>query len=617
MTMKQMRTPIRLKILIILLGVITTVVSIITFTMANLFHTDKTAYIRDLTSVIARHTAEETNSLLLGYKERLGVFAAVMHDNQLSQKQKIGLVRKLFEEFREFVMITLYADGVEVATVYDAYSLNRIGLTKEELLAHRKDHPLPFDLIEAGEIFIENSTVSEKLPCLSLGISQKPEEAEESLVAVAVIRLDNLLHIASRSRSSEIFLIDSEGTYLSHSDLGRVAMKKKVDWLPNLGEIVKGAYIGTTLEYSHEGREFVGGFAVLEMGKLLACVQIPKSAAYITARALLRNLIGVSLALLAVSAVLSLFWSRRITKPIERLCLATREVGQGQFDVQVERTSQDEIGDLAESFNQMASELDVREKVLKETQGALVQSEKMSAFGQLSAGIAHEIKNPLAGILGFAQLSLRKVDVNNPLHKNLTIIEKETKRCKNIIANLLKFSRQDKVALCRTDITQVVQDAVTIVDHQLGIHQVRIESDLESSLPEIMANGNQIQQVLMNLFINAQQAMEGKPGLVRISTRRLDSECIQIRLEDDGPGIPAEIQSHIFEPFYTTKPAGTGTGLGLSVTYGIIKDHKGTIEVESEPGQGATFIITLPITADLQEEALPREARISEAEQVV
>jgi signal transduction histidine kinase len=585
--------------------------------MANLFHTDKTAYIRDLTSVIARHTAEETNSLLQGYKERLGIFARVMHDTELSQKQKIKLVRQLFEEFREFVMITLYAGGVEGATVYDAYSLHRIGLTKEDLFAHRKTHPLPFDLIDAGEIFIENSTISEKLPCLSLAISQKPEGHDESLVAVAVIRLDNLLHIANRSRVSETFLIDSGGTYLSHSDSQRVAMKKKVNWLPELDKILKSSHIGTTLEYSHEGREFIGGFARLKMAKLLVCVQIPKSAAYITARTLLRNLMGVSLALLTVSAVLSLFWSRRITKPIERLCMATREVGQGKFDVQVKRTSRDEIGDLAESFNQMASELDTREKELKETQGALMQSEKMAAFGQLSAGIAHEVKNPLAGILGFTQLSLRKVDENNPLHKNLSIIEKETKRCKNIIANLLKFSRQDKIALGRADINQVVQDAVTIVDHQLGIHQVQIETDLASPLPPIMGNGNQIQQVLMNLFINAQQAMDGKPGTVRISTRRLESGSIQIRLEDDGPGIPAEIQSHIFEPFYTTKPAGTGTGLGLSVTYGIIKDHKGTIEVESEMGGGAAFIITLPIAADSQDEQLPSEVRISETEKAV
>jgi signal transduction histidine kinase len=307
---------------------------------------------------------------------------------------------------------------------------------------------------------------------------------------------------------------------------------------------------------------------------------------------------SVSLALLIMSALLGLFWSRRVTRPIEQLSKASKFVGKGEFDITVQRTSRDEIGDLAESFNEMAAELNTREKALKEAQAALVQSEKMAAFGQLGAGIAHEVKNPLAGILGFAQLSLRKVEEDSQIHRNLMIIQRETRRCKTIIENLLKFARQEKVSRNPTEINPVVEDSISIIDHQLGINQVRLEKDLSSGLPPFLGNANQIQQVLMNLMMNSQQAMEGKPGLITITTRRLETGEIEVRVRDDGPGIPEEIQDKLFEPFFTTKATGKGTGLGLSVSYGIIKDHNGDIRVESKPGMGTAFIIILPVNTD-------------------
>jgi signal transduction histidine kinase len=139
-------------------------------------------------------------------------------------------------------------------------------------------------------------------------------------------------------------------------------------------------------------------------------------------------------------------------------------------------------------------------------------------------------------------------------------------------------------------------DACAIVNHQLELNKVKLEKDLAPDLPTILGNANQLQQVLMNLMINAQQAMNGKPGMVSVITRLLKPDHVEIRVKDTGPGIPAEIQKRIFEPFFTTKPAGKGTGLGLSVSFGIIKDHKGEIRVESEEGKGSEFIITLPRT---------------------
>lgn len=600
----RFRFPLRFKILITQLLVVITVVSVITFTMAALFYDDKTTYIHDLTSVIALHMSEEANSLLKGYSEKLRVFSRFMAERDLPQEQKAIMMKKLFEDFREFVMITRYNERGEKVTIYDARALETAGLTKEAFSEYFRTHPLPFDRIYDGNVFIENCTLSPKLPTFTLAVAEPSEKKGRPPVVSAVVKLDSLLRLASRTRVFETFVFDVNGVLLADTDTRKVASRSKVRELPDLKQLQKQESLGTTLEYSQAGIEMVGGFARIDFGGLVSGVQIPKSTAYLTAKVLFKYLMGVAFVLLMASALLSLFGSRRLTKPIEKLSKATQVVGRGEFDIHIETSSNDEIGDLANSFNQMASELKTREKALQDAQAQLIQSEKMAAFGQLGAGIAHEVKNPLAGILGYAQLSLRKVEEGAPLYNNLKVIEKETKRCKDIIDNLLKFARQEKVAYMPIDINSVAEDAAAIVDHQLGVHQVKLAKKLAQGLPYITGNGNQIQQVLMNLMINAQQAMEGKPGVITLETVLAGQENIEIRVSDNGPGIPKEIQAKIFEPFFTTKVAGKGTGLGLSVSYGIIKDHNGNISIESEPGQGTMFIISLPIKNDRKEDAV-------------
>ena len=221
----------------------------------------------------------------------------------------------------------------------------------------------------------------------------------------------------------------------------------------------------------------------------------------------------------------------------------------------------------------------------------------MAANGTLSAGLAHEVKNPLSAVLGYAQLSKRKLDKTEALLKNLDIIEHETKRCNEIISNLMQFSRQEKGEFVQIAVSEVVSKSMTIVDHQLSLKNVRIESELADDIPQITGNANQLQQVLMNLMINAQHAMGDDGGTITLATFVRD-ESVTITVSDTGPGIPEEITAKIFEPFFTTKPAGQGTGLGLSVTYGIIKDHGGEITVERADTGGAKFVIVLPLEAE-------------------
>ena len=588
------RFPIRLKFLVMLLFVTTAVVSIITFTMASMFHDDKGAYIQDLASVTAQNTAEEARSLFSGYRERLQVYSRLLNETDLTVEQKNRLLGRLFEDFREFVAVTLYVDGKEQATLADARALSAAGLTKGDLARYRLAHPLPLDRMEPGKVYVENSTLSGKMPAMTMAIAQAPEGGGRPTVMAAVLRLDSLIRLTASANVFERFLVDDQGVLIAHPEVLRVSQRTRADWIPKLSGLVGGQSAGGSMEYPRDGVPMVGGFARLDRVGVLAGAQIPKSVAYLASRSLMRNLILVSLALLLSAAMLGVWLSRGITRNLERLTATAREVGQGRFDVKVDVESRDEIGTLASSFNEMAGELNAREKALLSAQAQLIQSEKLAAFGQLGAGIAHEVKNPLAGILGYVQLSLRKVEPESPLHGNLKIIEKETKRCKTIIDNLLKFTRQEKMDRMPVDVNEVIKDTSALVDHQLGMHQVRLEKSLAEGLPPILGNANQLQQVLLNLVLNAEQAMEGKPGVVRLETERMDGGWVEVRVRDTGPGIPKEIQSRLFDPFFTTKPAGKGTGLGLSVSYGIVRDHEGEIRVESEPGEGALFRIRFP-----------------------
>jgi signal transduction histidine kinase/uncharacterized protein YpmB len=242
---------------------------------------------------------------------------------------------------------------------------------------------------------------------------------------------------------------------------------------------------------------------------------------------------------------------------------------------------------------------------LKETQAQLIQAGKMAAVGELAAGVAHELNNPLSGILGYCQFALEKI-TQKPL-KELTgedisiysqylkDMEQQSRRCKAIIQSLLKFSRASvKGDFQPADVNSVLKETFAFVKHQLEKNKVKLKEALSPSLPPVTGSASQLQQVFTNLLLNAIQAMPDG-GKLMVSTRvSKDKKNLEISFADTGEGISRENLSKIFEPFFTTKKMGEGTGLGLSVSYGIVKDHEGSIEVESEEGKGTTFTVVLP-----------------------
>jgi len=605
---REVKIPIRRKILVSLLFAVTLVVSLITFTMANFFHDDKQAYIKDWVSTAAVSTAEETRALLLGYKQRLGLYAEIMLSESIVPDEKVELLQSMFDELPELIEIAVFQDGEELEVANERGVLEEAELTEQDLRDYREDHPLPTESILAGETWVGNTTVSAALPSFGMAFAS-PREDASPLVVSALFRADPLLRMGSRFKVFEVLLVDSDGVLLAHPDVMQVVQHRPAELAPEAREVHEGHRAGMTVEYTAGDAEMIGGFGAVDVGQVTVAVSIPRTAAFLASRDLLSRLMIVALALLLLVALAGLVWARRITRPVERLQGATERIARGEFDVEIHVDSNDEIGYLAGSFNQMASELKSREEALEEAQSQLVQSEKMAAFGQLGAGIAHEVKNPLAGVLGCAQLAMMDIDPGTQAYENLTLIEKETQRCKEIIENLLRFARQEKAILEPTDVNAVANDAMSIVNHQLEMQQVKLHGKLTPGLPLIHGHGNQLQQVLMNLMINAQQAMEGEPGNVYLTTRAADGG-VEIEVRDDGPGIPPEIQAKLFEPFFTTKPTGKGTGLGLSVSFGIVQDHAGKIRIESEPGNGAAFIVSIPALKDQPHREMPEHELI-------
>lgn len=261
----------------------------------------------------------------------------------------------------------------------------------------------------------------------------------------------------------------------------------------------------------------------------------------------------------------------------------------------------DEVGELSRAFERMR--YDLRSTHLK-----LLQSEKLSAVGQLAGGVAHEINNPLGVIMGFAESALGCVGKGDPLEMPLQSIQREAMRCKNLVQDLLTFSRVSRVELEQIDLNEAIESTLSLFRGQAKMGQFEIRKELALHLPRVLGNPNQIQQIVVNLANNAFDAM-GRQGTLAVKTSLLsdnDRTWICLAVSDTGSGIPPEAMPRIFEPFFTTKPVGKGTGLGLGLVHEIIQKHSGTIDVQSRPGF-TEFCIKFPVLTDQE-----REERIAE-----
>ena len=316
-----------------------------------------------------------------------------------------------------------------------------------------------------------------------------------------------------------------------------------------------------------------------------------------------QTLLIVSLLAMLLGAIVVWYLVRWVTEPLQELRDSAEAVGQGDFSRRIEVRSLDECGELARVFNQMTEnlkqsreQLEMTVETLKTTQAQLIQSEKLSGIGEFVAGVAHELNNPLTSVMGFSEL-LAQAD-GNPQHKrHLDMIHKSALRCQKIVQSLLSFARRHQPERKVVCLNRLVEGALEILNYQLRTSNIEVTTSLDPDLPQAMVDPHQVQQVFLNLINNARQAIEAHQpkGRIKITTTASGPQ-VRVTIQDNGPGIPPESLSKIFDPFFTTKEVGKGTGLGLSLCYGIIKEHGGTITPRSKPGEGATFIIELPVT---------------------
>ena len=307
----------------------------------------------------------------------------------------------------------------------------------------------------------------------------------------------------------------------------------------------------------------------------------------------------------------------RISRPLRLLENAARQIADGDFSRDVVVEAPEEIEDLARSINRMAKKLDAEKKELEEwgttlekrvadrteeikrIHAQLSRSEKLASLGKLAAGVAHEINNPLTGILANSSLLLEDLEPGDTRKEDLDVIVSETIRCREIVKRLLDFARQTKPQKRMTDINALVENVVLLVRNQASFRNSVIVKDLRPDLPSIFCDNDQLQQVCVNIVLNAAEAMTKGGTLTIRTTLSDDKESLGVIFADTGPGIPEECRDRIFDPFFTTKDHGTG--LGLSISYGIIEQHGGSISVESRMGKGSTFTIQLPVRAGLPE----------------
>ncbi len=333
----------------------------------------------------------------------------------------------------------------------------------------------------------------------------------------------------------------------------------------------------------------------------------------------------------ALIAVLSgIFVWRVVHIPVKKLTGGTDRLARGQLGYQLDIVSRDELGELALSFNQMSRQLrEAREETdawaqtlearveektreLKHAHEQVMQSEKMASIGKLAATVAHEINNPLSGILTYAKLLRKWLDRGgwddqrrDEVRGSLELIESESRRCGDIVRNLLTFSRSAPMNLQWVDLNQVVDRCLRLVQHQTELNNVQLQPQLAENLPQVQCDPAQIEQLLLALMINACEAMPHGGNLWVRSRMVPQIGSLQLEVQDDGVGIPADILPNLFEPFFTTKEKGHGVGLGLAISKSIVERHRGRIDVDSKPGQGTKFTVTLPVDAYAEVAAAP------------
>jgi len=432
-------------------------------------------------------------------------------------------------------------------------------------------------------------------------------------VEVSLSDAQSMLMGLAPGHSGIAYLVDGQGTLLTHPHHEWAKARRSIAKQPATREGMAGHTVATGHYVDLAGHEVVGAFApvpALQGGVVLEQHADEAFAAIgrLRTAALLWTLVALGLAALG-----ALYLSRGVTAPVGELASAARAVERGDYDKQLRVHSRDELGMLAETFNRMSEEVRAKQEEitawnrelaarveertgeLREARDQVVRSEKLAATAELAAGVAHELNNPLTGILGLGQVLLQ--DCTNGVRGDLEEIVRQAQRMRTTIANLTRFARPAEQTDRQTfNLNRVVGEAVAINRDKMIRHRVDARVDCASDLLDVEGNPDDLLLALLHLMTNAIQAMP-KGGTITLQTRVVDHSAVKLLIADTGVGIEPDRLSRIFEPFYTDRAVGyghAGGGLGLPVAHRIVEEHQGRIAISSQPGQGTSFTLFFP-----------------------
>lgn len=527
--------------------------------------------------------------------------------------EQVKTLRQLQLLFPEAISITAFTDvsGMEITKIVVKQ------IAAKEKLQSIMDTPFyvpglsqPPGGVYQGEPYLNKETKQWVIPFVA------PVHDQGKIMGLLYFDL-NLGYFSQKlqwnvTSGNHAFLLERSGKILAQTiiSIGETAGLPNISYLdqsPLFHDILKNVRDGKTgVErfITTKGRDYLVSYQSVPSGLWSVMVLTPfyESLSNIIP---LDQFFLIFIATFILIIIFTFYIGKKFTDPVKDVVTGTQIIASGDFTYRIRTNLHDELGELAMSFNKMAEYLQKTYQDLKSTSAQLTQSAKLAAVGELAAGVAHELNQPLMVIRGHAQEMIEGNSVPENIRKDLKLIEKQTGRMMRIIDHLRAFARQSTGAFEQVNLNEVIDDSFTLITQQLKNHNIEIIKELDESIPRIWGDHNRLEQIFLNLMTNAKDAMEEKgKGVLSVKTQPIIDMTgdkngkvtgVLVLFSDTGAGIGDNIMDKIFDPFFTTKEVGKGTGLGLSISYSILKDHGGSITAESNDGTGTTFRLEFPV----------------------
>lgn len=592
---------IRFQIVALMGAILVAALALYLFLATRLLTGDKLAYIYDLESSLGATLSEDVRANVGTLVDKLSYYAA---ERAMGGS---GAAAALLSSDEDLLSAEVWERRggrfVRVARHVESARLAAADLTEEDLEESARDTPVPFEAVAAGEVVLQNASLPPDAAVLSIAAaatSTRPAAEGRrgaDRVVVAAVRPDRLLRVFARTTAFRAYLVDGAGRVVVHPDARQVVSRANLASRPIVAEAIQGKVARGAREVGGPDGPMIAAFAHVGMGRLSIILEVPRDEALRAARQLLGRSALFGCAALLLALIAGLYFANRLTAPLRRLEAATRALGRGDFEVELGKAPSGEIGRLAAAFERMRRDIADRDARISEAHTELALTGKLSIIGELAASVAHEVKNPLSAIVGYAQFG-RTAPTLDESRQLFALVEEHGWRASKILTTMLGFTRDPKPFLGPIDASALVEDALRLLAPQLRMKGIRLEKTLDPSLPRIAGSASELQQVLVNLLLNAADAMDGcRDKRLTLATGR-DGPFGVLSVRDTGRGLSPEAQQRLFTPFFTTKPSGQGTGLGLSTSQRIVKQHGGDIRARSEPGMGTEFVVRIPLMAD-------------------